>query len=84
MYRKIFRAGNSLVVSIPRDVLESLQLSEGEVVSVELDAEQRQIVISPFEKLIAVGISKTFAKQVDDFIEKYGPALDALAKGRSA
>jgi antitoxin MazE len=80
MLRKIFRTGNSIVVSLPKDILEELQLSEGEDVSVELDTQQRQIVISPVEKTIATGIDETFAKQVDDFIKQYRPALEALAK----
>lgn len=80
MLRKIFRTGNSIVVSIPKDILDELQLSEGEDVSVELDSQQRQIVISPVEKEIVTGIDEAFARQVDDFIEKYRPALEALAK----
>ena len=80
MLRKIFRTGNSIVVSIPKDILDELQLSEGEDVSVELNTQQRQIVISPVEKTIATGIDEAFAKQVDDFIKKYRPALEALAK----
>jgi putative addiction module antidote len=80
MLRKIFRTGNSMVVSIPKDILDELQISEGEDVSVELDSQQRQIVISPVEKAIQTGIDEAFAKQVDDFIEKYRPALEALAK----
>ena len=80
MLRKIFRTGNSMVVSIPKDILDKLQLSEGEDVSVELDSQQRQIVISPIEKALAAGIDEQFAQQVDDFIMKYRPALEALAK----
>ena len=80
MLRKIFRTGNSLVVSIPRDILNALQLSEGKDVFIELDPQQRHIVISPVEKAIAARIDEAFARQVDDFIEKYRPALEALAK----
>ncbi len=80
MLRKLFRTGNSIVVSIPKDILDELQLSEGEDVSVELDSQQRQILISPVEKAISTGIDEAFARQVDDFIEKYRPALQALAK----
>jgi antitoxin component of MazEF toxin-antitoxin module len=69
-----------MVVSIPRDILDELRLSEGEDVSVELDLQQRQIVISPVEKAIPTGINQAFARQVDDFIEKYRSALEALAK----
>lgn len=80
MLRKIFKTGNSIVVSIPKDILEQLNLSEGEDVSVELDREQRQIVISPLEKPLAVNVNEEFARQVNDFIEEYRPALEALAK----
>jgi antitoxin component of MazEF toxin-antitoxin module len=69
-----------MVVSIPKDILDQLELAEGEDVSVELDSQQRQIIISPVEKIMAVGIDETFAKQVDDFIKEYRPALEALAK----
>jgi putative addiction module antidote len=80
MLRKIFKTGNSIVVSIPKDILEQLDLSEGEEVSVELDREQHQIVISPVEKPLAVSVNEEFARQVNDFIEEYRPALEALAK----
>jgi putative addiction module antidote len=80
MLRKIFRTGNSIVVSLPKDILDQLELSEGADVSVELDSQQRQIVISPVEKPLATGIDETFAKQVDEFIKQYRPALEALAK----
>ena len=80
MLRKIFRTGNSIVVSIPKDILDELQLSEGQDVAIELDSQQRQIVISPIEKPIVVGIDEAFAKQVDEFIKEYRPALEALAK----
>jgi antitoxin MazE len=80
MLRKIFRTGNSMVVSIPKDILDELKLSEGEDVSVELDRKQRQIVISRVEKPLAVGVDETFVRQVDEFIKEYRPALEALAK----
>jgi len=80
MLRKIFRTGNSIVVSIPKDILDELKLSEGEDVSIELDSQQRQIVISPIERPLAVGVDEGFAKQVDEFIKEYRPVLEALAK----
>jgi putative addiction module antidote len=80
MLRKIFRTGNSIVVSIPKDILDKLDLTEGEDVSVELDSRQRQIVISPIEKPMVTEIDQAFAKQVDEFIQEYRPALEALAK----
>ncbi|TEU12931.1 MAG: AbrB/MazE/SpoVT family DNA-binding domain-containing protein [Anaerolineales bacterium] len=49
MVRKIFKIGNSIVVSLPKDTLEFLELAEGDEVSVELDKEQRQIVVTPLK-----------------------------------
>lgn len=45
--RKLFRAGNSTVVSLPKDILESLCLAEGTEVVVELDRERRRIILTP-------------------------------------
>ncbi|MBC8508684.1 MAG: AbrB/MazE/SpoVT family DNA-binding domain-containing protein [Chloroflexi bacterium] len=81
MIRKIFKTGNSLVVSLPKEVLDVLQLSDGAGVSVELDQGKRKIVISPVELPLAIsGVDAAFARQVDAFIEQYRPALEELAK----
>lgn len=79
MVRKIFRTGNSMVVSLPRDTLDFLGLAEGAEVSVELNRERRQIVIAPLETSLP-GVDETFARQVAEFIEQYRPALEALAQ----
>jgi hypothetical protein len=47
---------------------------------VELDRENRQIIIRPAEEPIAGGIDENFARQLAEFIEEYRPALEALAK----
>ena len=80
MGRKVFRTGNSIVVSLPREVIEPLGISEGSEVDVELDRENRQVIIRPTELSLAADINETFARQVADFIEMYRPALEALAK----
>ncbi len=48
MRRKIFRTGNRIVVSLPKDALDFLGIAEG--------------------------------SEVTEFIERYRPALEALAK----
>ena len=78
MVRRIFRTGNSLVVALPKEALECLQLGEGAEVSVEL-ADDRRIVIAPARRQLA-GVDEAFARQVSEFIERYRPALDALAR----
>lgn len=79
MARKIFRAGNSMVVSLPKESLELLDLSEGSEVSIELDKERRRLIITPVATTLP-GVDAEFARQVKEFIEQYRPALEALAK----
>ncbi len=81
MTRKVFRTGNSLVVSIPGDAIEYLGLGEGSEVVVEVDRENGRIVIYPSE-IDLKGVDKEFARQVDEFIQTYRPALEELAKNR--
>jgi len=81
MLRKVFKTGNSLVISLPKDALDYLGLAEGMEVAVDLDREKRQIVITPVEKPLAIaGVDENFAHQVAEFIEQYRPALVALSK----
>lgn len=81
MSRKIFKTGNSMVVSLPKDAIEYLQINEGTEVNVDLDRRKRQIVITPAEPPLAIaGVDPAFAHQVAEFIEQYRPALEELAK----
>ena len=81
MLRKVFRAGNSMVISLPREALEFLDIREGADVSLELDRERHQIVINPVKMPASVaGVDEEFANQVAEFIEQYRPALEKLAK----
>jgi len=80
MVRKVFKTGNSVVVSLPKDALAFLGLSEGVEVDVALDRQQRQIVISPLNDEVLPGVDATFAQQINEFIETYRPALEALAQ----
>lgn len=79
MVRKIFKTGNSLVISLPKESIELLGLNEGSEVSVAVDQEQGRIIIEPAAHPLA-DIDETFARQLEDFIEQYRPALEALAK----
>ncbi len=81
MLRKIYRAGNSVVVSLPPKVLEYLNLHEGAEVELDLDRENRQVILKPVEMPLAnSGVDENFAHQVAEFIEQYRPALKELAK----
>jgi len=81
MLRKIFKTGNSVVVSLPKDAIEYLNMDEGTEVNVEVDREKRQIVITIAEPPLAIaGVDPEFAHQIIEFIEQYRPALEELAK----
>ena len=79
MARRIFKSGNSLVVSLPRASLELLGLQEGSEVSVTVDQDNGRIIVQPAQ--VSLGeIDANFARQLDEFIEQYRPALEALAE----
>jgi len=81
MIRRLFRTGNSIVLSLPKEVLDDLGIQDGESVNLELDKERRRVIITPMEESIAIaGVNAAFAYQVDEFIRQYRPALEELAK----
>ena len=79
MVRKIFKTGNSFVISLPRESLQLLGLQEGSEVYVVVDQDEGRIIIERAQPLLA-DIDPTFAQQLNEFIEQYRPALEALAK----
>ena len=81
MIRRLFKTGNSIVLSLPKEVLDDLGIKAGESVNLELDREQHRVIITPVEKPILIaGVNEEFAQQVDEFIKQYRPALNELAK----
>ncbi|MFZ0544197.1 MAG: AbrB/MazE/SpoVT family DNA-binding domain-containing protein [Candidatus Promineifilaceae bacterium] len=79
MVRKIFKTGNSFVISLPRESLQQLGLQEGSEVNVAVDQEEGRIIIERTKPPL-VDIDADFAHQLNEFIENYRPALEALAK----
>ena len=82
MKRKICAIGNSRGVSLPVDILEGLNLAVGSDVDIKLDDKRSCIVIEPIRKKrkSLSGVDRKFVSQVNDFIEKYEPALKEIAK----
>jgi len=79
MIRKVFKAGNSLVVSLPKEAIQLLALQEGSDVSVTISEARDQIIIEAVYPELA-GVSKGFAQQVTEFVTQYRPALEELAE----
>ena len=78
MTRRIFRTGNSVVVSLPLDAMEAIGLGLGDEVIVVADPDKGHIIITPATPL--PGVRADFLERVDRFIDRYRPALETLAK----
>ncbi len=79
MARKVFRAGNSMVVALPREVMTQAGIADGCEVSVEYDHEHGGILVKPVQREVP-SVDQDFAGQVAGFIDRYRPTLEALAK----
>ena len=77
MARKVFRTGNSTVVSLPVDVLETVGLELGDEVTVVADPEHHRIIITP---RTLPGVRPGFLERIDRFVGNYYPALETLAQ----
>ena len=75
MTQKVLRVGSSAAVTIPKRSLEELGLKPGDRVQVEIDRKRRAFIIRPSEK-----INHEIFTWTKQFIERYRPALEALAK----
>lgn len=83
MGRKIFRSGNSTVVSIPLEALEILDLDAGDQVNVVADPDRRRIIITPLDAQLSesepeLKEAPEIRDRLEQFIERYGPALERL------
>ena len=81
MIQKIIRVGKDLVVALPKNIVESLLLSEGDEVVVTVNPGQNRILIQLLGHSPDLeDIGQEFAAQVSEFIKDYKPALEELAK----
>jgi len=75
MTQKVLKVGSSAAVTIPKKSLHELGLKIGDWVVVEVDKKKRTVLIKQSHK-----INQELINWTDRFIEKYRPALEALAK----
>lgn len=76
--RKAFRAGNSLVVSLPREAVEAIGISEGVPVAIQINTERRQLTMRVVELDEGQSSGPRYARMVEDFIDKYEQVLREL------
>lgn len=82
MLRRLFKTGNSIVLSLPREMLEGLNLTDGDEVNLALDDEDgRRLIVTKVEKAIpAAGVDADFAGHLEEFINEYRAELEDLAQ----
>ena len=75
MTQKVLKVGSSAAVTIPKKSLDELGLKIGDRVTVAINRENKSIVVQP-----SVSVDVATVEWARDFIEKYRPALEALAR----
>lgn len=75
MTQKVLKVGSSAAVTIPKRSLDELGLKPGDKVHVEIDRKRRSMLIRPVTK-----VDDEILHWTKQFIERYRPALEALAK----
>ncbi len=76
MTQKVLKVGDSAAVIIPKKSLKELGLRPGDQVTLKIDRKHRKVLIEPLMKQVDKGLLDWTRK----FIERYRPALEALAK----
>lgn len=75
MTQKVLKVGDSAAVTIPKRSLEELGLKIGDQVTIQVDKQKRVVIISPLLR-----VDKELIDWTEQFIKRYRPALEALAK----
>lgn len=76
MTQKVLKVGSSAAVTIPKKSLKELGIKIGDSVNVQIDSEKGIV----FFKVKKPAIDKEIIRWTKDFIKRYRPALEALAK----
>lgn len=75
MIQKVLKVGSSAAVTIPKKSLKELGIKIGDEVRVAIDVKGKTVVIEPAHK-----VKKELLDWTERFIQRYRPALEALAR----
>lgn len=75
MTQKVLKVGSSAAVTIPKKSLKELGIKIGDEVRVAIDVKGKTVVIEPVHK-----VKKELLDWTERFIQRYRPALEALAR----
>lgn len=77
LIQTLYKNGNSVAVTIPRQFLDELNLKEGSEVVVEKKGDELRILSKT--KSLAVDIDPMFMQMVDEFVTDHEDVLKVLA-----
>jgi len=75
MIQKVLKIGSSIGITIPKKTAQELGISAGDAVEFTFNKGRKQFTVEPL-----ASINQDLVVWTKDFIEKYRPALEALAK----
>lgn len=78
--RKLYKNGNSIAVTMPKEYLKDLNLRDGSEVIVEKNAISQTITIGKKGKRVDSSLTPEFYNWLKEFNAKYKNALTELAK----
>lgn len=76
--QKLYKNGNSVAVTIPKEYLEDLNLKPGTLVVVKKEGDE--LIVTSKKKNLASDVDIKFAKQVEEFINDHQDVLQKLAE----
>ncbi len=76
--QKLYKNGNSLVVTIPKEVLKELNIRDGSLVEIHKHSEG--VLISPAKKSGSKGVDVKFMQMVEEFLDEHEDVLKELSK----
>lgn len=78
----VFKAGNSNVVAIPKDIFEEMQFKTGQKVTIEKSKQENTLIIRKIKKtnkIRAKPLSKEFKSWLNKVLDEDKEILDELA-----
>lgn len=78
--QKLYKNGNSVVVTIPTEYLKDLNLRDGSEVIMEQDESGSLVISRKSAKKTNKKITPEFYDWLESFNKKYAPALKELAR----
>lgn len=78
LIQKLYRNGNSVAVTIPKEYLRELNLRDGSEVVV--NRKGQELVVTSKKRASLKGVNEKFARMVDEFMIDHQDVLQELAK----